>query len=134
MLGVTIVYPAVGAAAVVSFVVGVIWYAPPLLGKYWIEKGKQGNTARAGLGRTLGSAVASSLLTALALEVILVGLQLSTWSSALELAALVWTGFYFTKEFTSMISGDKTVKVFASIALHDAVMLFLMVAVLVALN
>ena len=127
-------YLAVIAAAVVSFVVGIIWYAPPLLGKYWIEESKQGNTARAGLGRTLGSAIVSSLLIALALEVVLVGLQLSTWTSAFELAALVWVGFYFTKELTSMISGDKPAKVFASIALHDAIMILLMVAVLFALN
>ncbi len=130
----TIDYFAVAAAAVVSFAVGVVWYAPPLLGKYWIEESKQANTARAGLGRTLGSAIVSSLLIAFALDVVLEGLQLSTWTSALELAALVWIGFYFTKEFTSMVSGDKTTKVFASIALHDAIMLLLMVAVLFALN
>ncbi len=134
LFGVTIDYLAVIAAAAVSFVIGIIWYAPPLLGRYWIEESKQGNTARAGLGRTLGSAVVSSLLIALALDVVLVGLRLSTWTSALELAALVWAGFYFTKEFTSMISGDKPTKVFASIALHDAIMLVLMTAVLFALN
>ena len=134
MLGVTMDYLAVIASAITSFVVGIVWYAPPLLGKYWIEEDKQGNTARSGLGRTLGSAIISSLLIAFALEVVLVALQLSTWTSAFELAALVWMGFYFTKEFTSMVSGDKTMKAFVSIALHDAVMLLLMVTVLFALN
>jgi hypothetical protein len=131
---VSINWVAVVAAAVVSFVLGVIWYAPPLLGKYWIEESKQGNSAKAGIGKTLGSGVISSLLIAFVLEVVLRGLSLTTWDSVFELAALVWVGFYFTKEFASMMSGDKPVKVFASIALHDAIMLFLMVAVLFALN
>lgn len=132
--GVAIDYVAVAAAAAVSFVIGVIWYAPPLLGKYWIEESKQGNTANAGVGRTLGSAVISSLLIAFVLEVVMEGLHVSTWTSAFELAALLWIGFYFTKEFASMVSGDKPMKVFASIAIHDAIMLLLMVAVLFALN
>lgn len=133
-LEVAINYVAVLAAALVSFVIGVIWYAPPLLGKYWIEESKQGNTANAGVGRTLGSAIISSLLIAFVLEVILSGLNLSTWTSAFEFGALVWVGFYFTKEFTSMISGDKPAKAFASIAVHDAIMVLLMVAVLQAIN
>jgi hypothetical protein len=134
LFGETINYVAVIAAAVVSFVLGVIWYAPPLLGKYWIEEGKQGNSAKAGTGRTLGSAIISSLLIAFALEVVLVGLKLATWTSIYELAALVWIGFYFTKEFASMMSGDKPLKVFASIAVHDAIMLLLMVTALFVLS
>jgi hypothetical protein len=133
LFGVTISWVAVIAAAVVSFVLGVIWYAPPLLGKYWIEESKQGNSAKAGIRKTLGSGVISSLLIAFVLEVILRGINLTTWDSVFELAALVWVGFYFTKEFASMMSGDKPVKAFASIAIHDAIMLFLMVAVLFAL-
>jgi hypothetical protein len=134
LFGVTVDYVAVIAAAVVSFVLGIFWYAPPLLGKYWIEESKQGNSAKAGVARTLGSAIVSSLLIAFVLEVILTGLKLTDWTSAIELAALAWVGFYFTKEFASMMSGDRPVKVFASIALHDAIMLLLMVAVLFALK
>lgn len=134
LFGAPINYVAVVVAAAVSFVFGVIWYAPPLLGKLWIEESKRGNSAQAGIGKTLGSAVISSLLNALILEVIIVGLGLSTWTSAVELAALIWIGFYFTKEFASMMSGDKPVKVFAAIVLHDAIMLLLMVGVLLALK
>jgi hypothetical protein len=134
LFGETVNLVAVIAAAVVSFVLGVIWYAPPLLGRYWIEEDKLANSAQAGVAKTLGSAAVSSFLIAFVLEVILVGLNLSTWVSVFELAALVWIGFYFTKEFASMMSGDKPMKVFASIALHDAIMLLLMVSVLFALK
>jgi hypothetical protein len=134
LFGETVNFIAVIAAAVISFVLGVMWYAPPLLGKYWIEEGKRGNSAQAGVARTLGSAAVSSFLIAFVLEVVLVGLHLSAWASVFELAALVWIGFYFTKEFASMMSGDRPMKVFASIALHDAIMLLLMVSVLFALK
>ena len=73
-------------------------------------------------------------MIAFALEVVLVGLKLATWTSIYELAALVWIGFYFTKEFASMMSGDKPLKVFASIAVHDAIMLLLMVTALFVLS
>jgi hypothetical protein len=134
LFGETVNFIGVIAAAVVSFVLGVIWYAPPLLGKYWIEEGKRGNSAQAGVAKTLGSAAVSSLLIAFVLDVVLVGLHISTWASVFELAVLIWIGFYFTKEFASMMSGDKPVKVFASIAVHDAMMLLLMVSVLFALR
>ena len=130
LLGISIDFVAVIVAAAVSFIFGIIWFAPQLLGKYWIEESKQSNTAKAGIGRTLGSAIISSLLTAFVLEVFLVALHLSTWTSAIELAGLIWIGFYFAKELTAVISGDKSWKVFISIILHDGIVLLLMVAVL----
>jgi hypothetical protein len=134
LFGGSIDYVAVIAAAVVSFFFGVIWYAPPLLGKYWIEKSKQGNSAQAGIGKTIGSAIISSLLVALVVEVLVTGLGILTWSSALELAVLIWVGFYFTKEFASAMSGDKPMKVFVSIVLHDIIALLLIATVLILLN
>jgi hypothetical protein len=134
LFGVSIDFVAVAAAAAAAFVFGVVWFAPPLLGKYWIEEGKLGNSAKAGMGRTLGSSVVSCLLTAFVLEVLLMALRLPTWASAAELAALVWLGFYFAKEFAAVMSGDRTAKVFASIMIHDAMAVLITVAVLFALH
>ena len=134
LFGVSINFVAVIAAAAVAFIFGVIWFAPPLLGKYWIEKSKQGNSAKEGVGKTIGSSIISCLLTAFVLEVILMALHLSNWASAVELAALVWLGFYFAKEFAAVMSGDRAPKVFASIMIHDAIALLLTVAVLFALR
>jgi hypothetical protein len=134
LFGVSIDFVAVIAAAAVAFIFGVIWFAPPLLGKYWIEKSKQNNSAKAGIGKTIGSSIVSCLLTAFVLEVILMALHLSTWASSVELAALVWAGFYFAKEFAAVMSGDRTMKVFASIMIHDGIAILLTVAVLFALR
>lgn len=94
--GLTVRYRAVIAAAVLSFVMGGLWYSPILFGGTWMALRGMGADAMAAMGPSPGSLVAEflrGLVVACVLAHFVVRLQVADWLGAVRLALWVWFGF-----------------------------------------
>jgi hypothetical protein len=95
MMDIHINYVAVLIAAVVSFVLGGIWYSPALFGARWMRaigkseaQLKQGNVALAYVG-----AFAAALMMAFVLALFIGFAQAKTVLQGAEIALWAWVGF-----------------------------------------
>jgi hypothetical protein len=96
-------YWAVLAAAASNFVIGGIWYSPPLFVKPWLKmSGVSEETFNSGLPKALIGDVVSSLLMAFVLACILGSIGKSL-VEGLMVSAAIWLGF-----IASVILGSVT--------------------------
>jgi len=89
-------YRAVIAAAVLSFLMGGLWYSPLLFGGAWMALRGMGVGAMAEMSPSPGSLVAEflrGLVVAYVLARFVVRLQVADWLAAVRLALWVWLGF-----------------------------------------
>ncbi len=89
-------YVAVIAAAVAAFVIGAIWYAPPVFGNRWIALlGKtQAQLGQPGPAFALG--IVAALVNAWVLAVLVATIGTKTLSDGAVLGFFVWLGFMAT--------------------------------------
>jgi hypothetical protein len=98
-------------AAVVSFIVGFLWYGP-LFGKLWMKlnnvtmKDIQKDKER-GMGWRLILALITSAVTAWAIGVLLVSTGTTTLAGAFGLVVLVWLGFLVATTLLGSVMWDQ---------------------------
>ncbi|MDF2379185.1 MAG: DUF1761 domain-containing protein [Candidatus Gracilibacteria bacterium] len=122
------------AAAVVHFVIGMLWYSPLLFVKPWAKEAgisEADMNKKEGMAITLMSALASSLVMAYVLMKFLpAGGDLK---AALKVGAWLWLGFFATSQLGSVLWMKKSLQFYAINAGYWLVSLLAISAVLVSL-
>ncbi|HTD81015.1 MAG TPA: DUF1761 domain-containing protein [Thermoplasmata archaeon] len=120
---------AVIAAGIVAWVVGAIWYAPPVFGKRWMEmmgvKMEPGKMPE-GAGKALGGGIVLALVTAFFLALFLAFMSARTWMDGAIGGILVWLGFVATHGATSIFFERRPVAWYAITQAELAVSFILM--------
>ena len=120
---------AVIVAGIVAWVVGAIWYAPPVFGKRWMEmmgmKMEPGKMPE-GAGKALGGGIVLALVTAFFLALVLGFMKATTWMDGVIGALLVWLGFVATHGATSIFFEKRPVAWYAITQAELAVSFLLM--------
>ena len=125
---------AVVVAAIVAFVVGMIWYSPQLFGKEMMESmpksrgGKKPSVAMPMLG-----AFIATLITAFVLEALISAYGTTSYTGALKWAGAIWLGFYFAYGLVGLAYGQISMKNFVVNRAHDLIALAVIAVVLVAM-
>ena len=130
-------YIAVIVGAIVSFVIGMIWYSPLLFGKLWIkangfnekeikEKHKKGMMAKGMVGSIIGALVMSFVLS-----VSIHLTQATTLTSGLLIGGFLWLGFMATAALNKVLWEGKPVKLYLVEVLHHLVVILVMSAIFV---
>jgi len=123
-------YWAVLAAAASNFVIGGIWYSPPLFVKPWLRmSGVSEATFNKGLPKALIGDVVVSLLMAFALACILESVD-GTPTEGLLVSAGIWLGFVATTMLGSVTYEHKPIAYFLINAGYRLASLLVMGAIL----
>jgi len=127
-------YVAVIAAAVVSFVIGFLWYGP-LFGKTWMKLmnfSKDANMKKGMAGKMVAHFIANIILT-FVLAHVLAWTQAATIASAAGAAFLVWLGFFATTALGQVLWEGKSTKLYVLNVVYSLITLVVASAILVSL-
>ena len=96
---------AVIVAGIVAWVIGAVWYSPPVFGKRWMAL--LGMKVEGGMPEGAGKALAGGLVLAIFTSLILVlfvyGLKAVGLVEGAEVGFLVWLGFVLTHGVTNVM-------------------------------
>lgn len=114
-------YPGILIAAVVYFVLGMIWYAPDIFGNQWkqeLEK-KDGSFSLPERHQSIFSRIFAymgefilSLIIAYILSLFLRIIRADEYMEGIIIAFWIWIGFIATTHFSAVLWGRKTLKNF----------------------
>jgi hypothetical protein len=101
-------YLAVLVAAIVSFVVGFLWYSPALFGKVWMKlMGIKKEPSKEGMGKSMAIGFVGTLVTAYVLAYLSGMLGYVTAGSGAMLGFLAWLGFVGTTTLGGVLWENK---------------------------
>lgn len=111
---------AILVAAVVSMILGFLWYSPLLFGKAWAremgydlsDKAKM-DEMRKSAGPAYAGSFAAGLLAAFTLALILHGMRAESLHFGLMAGFHIWLGFVATVQFTGALFAKQSMKLFA---------------------
>ncbi len=134
-LFVDINYWAVFVAAIVSIVIGGLWYSPVLFGKLWIQlsgitKQRTTEATQKSMTKAYVLQFIASLIMACTLAHVFVLIGVATFSSALEIMFYLWIGFIATVMVGKVLWEGKSWSLYLLDAAHYLVILFAMSLVL----
>jgi hypothetical protein len=109
---------AILVSAVVSMIVGFMWYGPMLFGKVWMKEKKYSvqsmKKAQQEMGKWYGLSFVASLVTAFVLSHVMTlsvnFYQYPMLSTGVNTAFWMWLGFIMPVQLTATIFGDKNWK------------------------
>jgi hypothetical protein len=134
MPDVVVNYLAVLVAAVVSIVIGTLWFSPNLFGKAWMkETGKSESDMQAGkkmMGKMYTIATVAALVTAYVLTHFIQYAGASTWQGGAQAGFWVWLGFFATTSTGDVTWNGRSWKYWAVINGHSLLGLLVMGAIL----
>ncbi|MDO8428250.1 MAG: DUF1761 domain-containing protein [Candidatus Diapherotrites archaeon] len=134
LYGITLDYVAVLGAGIASMIAGFIWYGP-LFGKLWMKEMKIDSKNMEGMKKGMSTKYALSLAGSLVMAVILGHvlplMQAITLVAGLTAGFWMWLGFIAPVQFTEVLFGGKSMKLFALNTGHQLVSVLVMSAVLV---
>ena len=122
-------------AALVSFMVGWLWYSPSLFGKVWMEDSKltkesMTKSKKKGMTGTIIIGFIAQLVMAWVLSVFISASGGANWVEGLNVAFWAWLGFVASKGFGKALWEGKSMKLFWINMLHWLVALLIMGAIL----
>lgn len=127
-------YWSVLAAAVASFILGMLWYSPLLFGKIWMKLAGISQQSMKGKGLTPPVAMFLGFLANLVVAYVLAHfLNLfgaTTWQSGFELAFWAWLGFTTVTQLGSFLWEGKPFSLFLLNTTYSLANLMLMSAVI----
>lgn len=125
---------AVVVAAIVAFIVGMIWYSPQLFGKDMMKSmpKPKGGKKPSMVGPMVGAFIAT-LITAFVIEALITAYGTTSYTGGLKFAAVIWLGFYFAYGLVSLSFGQTSARKFAIDRAHDLIALAVVAVVLIAL-
>lgn len=132
LFGVSVNWLAVIVGTIASIIIGFIWYSKPLFGNVWMksmEKGKK--RAKDSMGPAMLGAIVAAFLSVFVLEVIIQAVPPISFARGIEIAGLVWLGFYVAMELVNLAFGRNSSKLFVINAVHHAIVLGIVASVLV---
>lgn len=119
------------AATIVSFVIGAIWYAPPVFGKMWMMSlGKTEEWLKKNRNRSVVLGFIANLLTAYLLGVFVKSLGSASWADGAEVAFIAWLAFPLSIHFTSYVFEGRQSKLFGIDLVHSLIIFLVMGAIL----
>jgi len=119
------------AATIASFVIGGVWYSPPVFGRLWMQLvGMTLEQARRGQARALVLGLLANLLTAYVLAVVIRFAGASTIADGLAVGFIVWLGFPASVHFVSWTFERRPTKLTAMNLAHSLVIFLVMGAIL----
>lgn len=116
-------YLAVLVAAIVSMILGALWYSPLLFGKIWIQlmnlnEKKLQEMKNKGMGKIYAIVFIKELVIAYILALFITK-SIITISGGIQIGILIWFGFIATTILASVLWENKPVKLyFINIAYH----------------
>jgi hypothetical protein len=110
---VSINYIAVFVASIVAFVIGFVWYAPPVFGKKWmtamgLTKEKLDEQKKNGMTLTFVISFIGTLISAYVLAHFVGLLGVVDLAGALQLGFWIWLGFVLTTSLSDVLFGGRT--------------------------
>ena len=122
-------------AAIVSVIIGIIWYSPVLFGKSWMRlQGKNPRDAgrmMKGAGPSYILILVAAMISAIVLQLLISSLNIgSAWTGA-ALGLMVWIGFVATSNFSIAMLSKKPAKLYFMESIHLLIALMVMGAILV---
>ncbi len=135
LFGVSVNIVAVIVGTIVAMIIGFVWYSV-LFRKQWMDSMKKsGNKSKMEMSASsMGGAVLGALFSVFVLEVLLKAIHVSSYTIGLELAALVWLGFYVAMELVSLSFKRNDSELFIINVAHHAVVLGIVSLILVAMG
>ena len=122
MILIPINYLAVLSAAIISMVLGGLWYSPLLFGNIWmkemninkkkVEEMKKKGIVKSGMLKSYVLMFVGCLVTSCVLAHFVKYLQVNTFILALQLAIMVWLGFIVPMALSSVLWEGKSIKVY----------------------
>lgn len=125
---------AVVVAAIVAFIVGMVYYSPQLFGKDMmasVPRSRQ-NRKNSMTGPMIGAFIAT-LITAFVLEALIKAYGTTSYVGALKFAGAIWLGFYFAYGLVSLSFGQTTTRMFVINRVHDLIALAVVAVILIAI-
>ncbi len=108
--------PALLSSALVSMVVGFVWYSPVLFGKPWMKlmglNAKKMKAAQKNMSKTYGLSFVATLVTAFVLSQFISSTLTITVNEGLMVGFLGWLGFTATTLFTGVLFNEMPIKLF----------------------
>ena len=128
-------YLAVLAAAIVSMIVGGLWYSPLLFGKAWmklmnLDEKKLEEAKKKGMTKSYVIAFIGSLVTAYVLAHFVDYAGAVDYVGALQLSFWIWLGFFAAAMLSSILWEGKPVKLYLINIFHYLVSLCVMSLIL----
>ncbi len=121
---------AVIVAAIVTFVIGALWYSPALFGKQWVAAHgytpEKIEAMRKGASKAYGLSFLCYLVMAAAIAVLLRMTHIESVIGGAKLGFLCWIGFVANVGFTSQLFSDKHIKTYLLDAGYQLVYLVVM--------
>lgn len=131
---ITLVLPNVAgvvAATIVSFLIGAVWYAPPVLGKTWMATlGKTQEWFSKNRNRSIVLGLLGNLLTAYLLGVFVKTMGSAGLVDGAIVGFLAWLAFIASTHFTLYIFEGRPQKLFGIDLAHSLVIFLVMGAIL----
>ena len=129
-------YLAVIVAAIVSFVIGMAWYSPPVFGKVWMKANNfnekyMKEKHKKGMAKGLVGSIIGALIMGFVLSVSIHLTQATTITSALLIGGFLWLGFIVTSSLNKVLWEGKPVKLYLVDVLHHLVVILVMSAIFV---
>ena len=96
---------AVIATGIVSWVIGAVWYSPPVFGKKWMALlgMKTEGGMPEGAGKALAGGLVLAIFTSFMLTLCVYGLGATTILDGVIVGLLVWLGFVLTHGITNVM-------------------------------
>jgi len=129
---------AILVAAVVTMILGFLWYSPLLFAKAWTremgydlnDKAKM-DEMRKSVGPAYAGSFVASLISAFTLALILHGMRADSLHFGLMASFHIWLGFIATVQFTGALFAKQSMKLFAINTGYQLVCFLAMGAILV---
>ena len=113
---VNINYWAVLVSAIITMLIGMIWYSPVLFGNIWMKlmkiNPKDINKTKNGMGKYYLTAFIATLLFAYVLALFIKFLAITTLLDGLQVGFLIWLGFVITIAINSVLWEGKPFEVY----------------------
>jgi len=131
-------YVAILVAAVVSFVIGMLWYSPLLFGKMWIrlsgiDKEKMEKNMKKGMGKVMLFAFIANLVMAYVLSYFINVLRYSMAVDGAILGFMIWLGFLATTLLGTVLWEGKPFGLYVINASYNLINLLIMGSIIAAL-
>lgn len=127
-------YIAVLVAAIVSIVIGMVWYSPFAFGKAWMKLSGISREKLEGMKKGMGKSYLASFIAALISSFVLAILidfaQATSVGGGLMMGFLVWLGFIATGLLNTVLWEGKPIKLYTLNVAHHFVSLLVMGAIL----